>query len=773
MRANAIPAKRSASPAIAAGTRQPASSGPSSTVSRPPNRLVANEAAKGLMKKQILPQPATSFSNDDKAVSPIPQTSLTDVSATTPTMPAIASPQITPQAQTQSLKPRSIDPKIANNVSTPPVQQSPPIKRQYHQLKVDADDLASASSDSEDEDDKPLAVRTQSPVKTHFTMEQIRPTPPATAMPVQTKITASQTMPGKATSPRLSKLAPKQQDLSGSGSTSASEASASDKESLNSTTKSRVDHKRNSSLSGNTIKRLSPDSASNSRASSPARSTGGPKTVAKTSGGSRLSRPVSKVSPRLSPKPTPAPVLAAESSTNTTTSSSASTSRPTSPSPSKPVVADAKVGKSTSPPPATAAAQLAVNTTPRASSRAPSPLPSPGMHPLPAKPPPSPSNTKSHASSHPSPSRPTSPLPAPNSNEQGNATKSLRPSLLPLGLPANPITGLVPNIPKSPSSSSLHPHSYHHHNHLHGSSSAAPSAHSTPGASPIVSHFPSSTSAAGNGARLSKSPNAGPLRTSTNGKRRDAPRNDLDKTLKAAAEDPALKKKKLNGGGVGAPSLLSNSTGSEEDGEAEEEEGEYKPPSDEAVQAKAENIRSEPVKAAPAKPTVNKSGLPSFTKKGRMSELKKGRDDSVPPRSQTASRANTPISHGSMDVDPPPTSSSSSSYKPRVSGQLHITNDVEFRRRTTEFQDKLYPEYTRLYAKLEDLKEGLSRNGTLPPHLQQITPQQIARMVDEVNERSQELERIKEGLWLYNDEVRRRNNATSRGSGSSGAMRVK
>jgi hypothetical protein len=335
----------------------------------------------------------------------------------------------------------------------------------------------------------------------------------------------------------------------------------------------------------------------------------------------------------------------------------------------------------------------------------------------------------------------------------------------------------MPNIPKSPSS--LHPPPS-----LSSQSASTHTAHSTPGASPIISHFPNV-----NSARLSKSPNAGPIKSSTKstgiGKRKDAPAEDQDGS--SLSDNSSNKKKKLNGGMSAvptAPSPLSASTGSEEDGEAEEEEGEYRPPPPASTRVLldkeqvAARGRSDDVKPARIESTrkisdkpaiISKSGLPSFTKKGRMSELQKSRDDSVP-RSQSASRANTPVSFGSMDVDSAGAPISPSSYKPRVTEPLRINSEAEFVRRSSEFQDKLYPEYMQLYTRLEGIKETLSKGGAPPSG---CSPVQISKMVDEVNERSKELEKIKVGLWQYND-ARNGTSAKARsGSNGSGMTRVR
>lgn len=334
----------------------------------------------------------------------------------------------------------------------------------------------------------------------------------------------------------------------------------------------------------------------------------------------------------------------------------------------------------------------------------------------------------------------------------------------------------MPNIPKSPSS--LHPPTslpHSHSNHL-------PSGHSTPGASPIVSHFPNSHSA-----RNSKSPSSGPLKTVSDSGG-PTKRKDLLTTSGSNAhlsDSSANKKKKLNGGSS-APSPLSNTTGSEEDGEAEEE-GEYRPsppsvaplqqPNDEK-DARGRPNDVKPVQSENTAPTsdkpriISKGGLPSFTKKGRMSDLQKGRDDSVPPRSQSASRANTPISYGPTDfstVD----GIRSPIYKPKVTGPLRITNDADFVRYSTEFQEKLYPAYMRLYTRLDRMKESILNPAIrgMSPSLTH-SPQDISQMVEEVNERSKELERIKIGLWEYNDDRKDDRNGTSR-SNSSGMARVK
>ncbi|KAK9899599.1 hypothetical protein P389DRAFT_164619 [Cystobasidium minutum MCA 4210] len=752
MRAGAITAKRSASPANLP-VRQGQSNASSSTASRPPNRLIASEAAKGLMKKHnLLPPPHTGSASEMQAASPGSDTSSSQAdTVVTSSMPvasaATASAQTTPVL---APSPLPADTKSGNKTSAAPLPASP-ARRQFHQMKVDTDDLASASSDSEDEDDAPLAVRTQSPIKSHFSPESIKQ-PVVRVASVQ----AQAAHPARSTTSSAStvKQMPKAR-LASESASSASEGSISDKEQ----TKPPVPPASIPSI----VKRLSPESTPSSRASSPGRAaTGGPKTVAKTSGGSRLSRPVRKVSPRTSPNVSPAPVLSgptalavSESSSATSAalsaSSSSSTGRGASPSFLRPDAAEMQLDKPVDEDNKQIHGRLSAEQSPRQTSPGPSPHPSPSSHPLPAKPPQSPSYGNTRVNARPSPSK-TSPPPAATQRlDQDKLPQSTRPVTLSLGLPANPITGVMPNIPKSPSS--LHPPS---HAYIHAVTTV-PSAYSTPGASPIISHFPPPN-------RGSRSPNTGPLKTTTSGKRKGAPETE---------ELSASKKtKNLNGDAV---SSLSASTGSEEDGEAEEEEGEYKlVPADAISEAKAsprhgaEELplqQSEAAKAAPPKPVLNKSGLPSFTKKGRMSELK-GRDRSSTPSqagSQAVSRANTPISYGSLDSEKASSqlNSSPSGYKARVTGVLRISDDAEFAKRSTEFQDKLYPEYTKLYSKLEDMKERFLKGDRVGHTMKSsTTPQQIARMVDEVNERSKDLERIKDGLWQYNDERKRRNGMT-------------
>ena len=292
----------------------------------------------------------------------------------------------------------------------------------------------------------------------------------------------------------------------------------------------------------------------------------------------------------------------------------------------------------------------------------------------------------------------------------------------PMSLPVNPITGLTPNIPKSP-------------NLLPARPASTGFTNVTPGSSPIISHFP-------------KSPKGASLQTITNGKRKS-----LHVESAAPVNAASVKRQKSNDGSAYA----STGTGSEEDGLAEDEEegeeGEY-------LDLAAGGARSVPdAKTLESKSTRNtertagasiigKSGLPSFTKKGRMSDLM-DRDRSRHPRSQSASRANTPVSHGA-DSD---SNTSGSPYRSSISASLRIVDDKDFLRHSTDFKTRLFPAYSKLYSRLERVKESL-RDGR-DVGTSGYTAGSIAGMVDEVNARSKELERIKHALWSYNEEQQR------------------
>lgn len=823
-------------------------------------------------------------------------------------------------AASASKAPPAIDAVTANKSAkvAPPIQGSP-ARRQYHQRQLDEDDLASASSSSEDDEATvPLAMLAASPLKTHFSPEQLSKAavapnavaPPASLVPVpagprsgssssSVSISSRKTPspePGSSAATSLQQQQHNRQLQQQRNSASLASTSTAAAQTQGASPKVAQINTLSS------VKALSPDHAlASSRESSPAPARagatgagGGPRTVAKTSGGSRLSRPIQKKpSPRVSPGPSPAvppgpsrlsqsvspphlPEVVAGTGLTTaaveeksaklaeitsappdSSSQNAATNNldvspsvalsPALPAQTAPTIPTTSISRPASPSPPDSQFQSSLSTksnvlspeSSRPTSRAPSPVP----HALPPKPAPSPSRhpyAQAHDRSRPT-SRQGTPNPPSNTTAPSTSSTSSKATsmLLPPSLPVNPITGITPNIPKSPNVlPSKPPSSGSQHNKTPNGKNGRPPTSTSTGNSPIVSHFPPSASKS-----APKSPNARPLSTSTPaGKRKEDDKDEGKDTVvdsdKTATTLSNTKRRKLNDGTTSSKSTSAASE-SDEDAEGEEEEGEYKPsPPKEAARSSHDSLggmrttdypasedegkrgRPDGIKsiqksntssrAAVTDPTTatarngsnadtrtsskernlsgslnrtaDKNGLPSFTKKGRMSELKGngGREASLP-RSQNASRANTPISYSNLDVDPPLASQSlsrsasaasshaqiSPPYRSSLKDDLRnfaISNDKEFAHYSTIFSDKLFPEYTQLYAKLEKLQEALARNaGGNDPHLsssemeedepapRSYSPQKLGRMVEEVNERSKELEKIKQALWEYSE----------------------
>jgi hypothetical protein len=208
------------------------------------------------------------------------------------------------------------------------------------------------------------------------------------------------------------------------------------------------------------------------------------------------------------------------------------------------------------------------------------------------------------------------------------------------------------------------------------------------------------------------------------------------------------------------------------------EEGEYKPSLQDETRGRSTEIKQQqqehrhhlPSPAAvveevtlPVKTNIiGKGGLPSFRKKGRMSELQEKKSEVQANKSQTVSRANTPISHSNIDDED---RRAASPYIERGSNRLtnsnmRIDNDAEFARKSKDFTEKLFPEYKSMYTKLEELKETLSKGQMLNKNstpIMDVSPRSLAKMVEDVNARAEELQRVKDALWKYSEKKNRNN----------------
>jgi hypothetical protein len=222
-------------------------------------------------------------------------------------------------------------------------------------------------------------------------------------------------------------------------------------------------------------------------------------------------------------------------------------------------------------------------------------------------------------------------------------------------------------------------------------------------------------------------------------------------------------KKQLKASSTRAPSQSKSEK--EEGEEAEDEEGEVdaEGESDNDEKKHEESPRGRSTEKKPVASSVvdtaksagdprkvtDSSSLPSF-KKGRAAELLAAEGKAASGRrSSPVSRAETPISHSPAREEPP---AALRKVEESVSTNLRIKSDEEFRDFSRKFTEELFPTYSKLYKRLEDVQNGLSngRKGL------KMTAEDLLKQVEDVNHRGRELQSIRDALCRYNDDKEKR-----------------
>lgn len=526
---------------------------------------------------------------------------------------------------------------------------------------------------------------------------------------------------------------------------------------------------------------------------------GGPRTQGRTSGGTRLSKPLPKRAPGSkagSKSASPAP-----SATSLSPAPSAASASPPTNKESGPGISDVSPASAASPPtrPATAngatapsppdklSLTLSVPTVARSpadmtETKLASPLRSPGLsHPsLPAKPTVSPiaanrsplllatkispgprptyDGTDTGQSAPPSPvpsSRPV--IAAPTSARDTlavNARQSPAPPA-PAPLPVKPSTVIPPfgqstarpsegSLKRSASNASLRSKI------VDGVATSAPASRAS---SPIVSTIAASQSSgfAQGGMPNGKSNATRPDQLQD---RRTGP-GDVESSAKRLKKATGSKKTE----GSRADIVWTSSEG--EEGEAEESNPER--PRDARQVAAAAAVRTRAGSSSRPRTTSddssastsrndakkNKDGLPSFSKKSGVAgaKAKKTGRASELLREGTVSRATTPNSSDAPARSPGAQPGQGS--PPRAA--VVIASDTDFHRYSQKFSDELFPAYLRLRRRL-DVFEASIANGTADGSAPRISTRELQILVDETNERGQELERIKDAMTKYSRE---------------------
>lgn len=208
-------------------------------------------------------------------------------------------------------------------------------------------------------------------------------------------------------------------------------------------------------------------------------------------------------------------------------------------------------------------------------------------------------------------------------------------------------------------------------------------------------------------------------------------------------------------------------------------------------------------------------GLPNF-KKGRTAELSGSaskRDDNPRGRSQTVSRAATPISitregTPTNGYQSRPTSTSASTERAQrpltnnnsttlsmgnggssssrsvstTGAAIEIRDDADFERYSKQFTEELFPAYLKLHEHLRGVHKFMEQaaarasstygdkktkkkddddGGGVPATERSQSAAELARQVEEVNQRGRELERIRSAMMQYNEEKARRFSAAA------------
>lgn len=833
---SSLSVKRTASPA--GSPKNSPQLGATKMAARQTSRLVASEAAKGLMsrkEKEVAEQQAAieaesraksalqqnqtvkATSGANLAVKPsssAPQTASEKVrvasSASSTSSYSSTSTAMTQASSATSIASNPVASTAAKSIGPPPITQAssvmasglarPGQQQRYYSAKVDEDDLASASSDSEDEDAKPLAKKGAQPMKASDSVQIVKKAPATqpvaaaekaakpklpTASSPQMRASHSKGQAAVATSsatqatrapeaavsqsesPKLgrtaivrprSDLAPSAQSVAVSSSTSRSSSSSSRSEPLAQAPAKRKRSVSTDKAAGNkpakrkTSEEKSPKSSAKSevpvKSESVKEKETAPRVQARTSGGARLSKPLPRRSPdsrSISParvtsggdavlagpaekkrSATPPLVVAADPEAKGTEPQSQSKVRP-------------QPSLSLSIPPATS---------PAPSSRNTSPLPSPSSltHALPVKPVVTSASADQErgfkfASTRTTPSgNETGRLSVPASPKIGPRTTSIieasgRP--LPASLPARPSTVMPPTGGRSNSfTKKAAPNSEGHAIPVTVQVNSGHAVSSSGTNSPIVSHFP----------RKDQEAVVSPM-----SQKRKSDASDLSDTSGRPAKAP-------RSAAVFAPEIAAGKAEQtdegEEDADGEIEEGEEDGQVDSFIdEGHAEGQprgRSADQKAVAASSTerktrmLDKSGLPSFSKKSRTGQLMAAESGRSLSRSQNGSRAATP-----NDANPSSRESSPAVSKERASLKIAIKSDADYRVLAQRFSDELFPAYIKVHKKLDEIKENLrheARKGIATA----VSPADLARMVGEANAKGEELKAIKEAMAVYN-----------------------
>ena len=159
----------------------------------------------------------------------------------------------------------------------------------------------------------------------------------------------------------------------------------------------------------------------------------------------------------------------------------------------------------------------------------------------------------------------------------------------------------------------------------------------------------------------------------------------------------------------------------------------------------------------------NKDGLPSFSKKSGVAgaKAKKTGRASELLREGTVSRATTP---NSSDAPARSFEAQPSQGSPQR-GAVIIASDADFHQYSQKFSEELFPAYSRLRHRLGTFQASIA-NGTADADVPRISARDLQSLVDETNERGQELERIKDAMTKYSRERERaiaREGSVSRG----------
>ena len=405
---------------------------------------------------------------------------------------------------------------------------------------------------------------------------------------------------------------------------------------------------------------------------------------------------------------------------------------------------------------------------PSSSVRLPSPLPSPGLHSLPAKPV-SGTNSPLHAPlSAPTMHRSKSPVLTASTIKAGPAMASVSSSPiaarqastsgiaskpLPASLPARPSTVVAPTLSRSTSTSSIA------HSHKVATSGLASGA-----SSPIISHFAKRTESSGP-ARASSPPSATtPSKYAKEGfeplEYAKIPNFEIEALAADSTTIPNSKKRS-------SAYDITFTCSEEEEGEVsaqgesveaeKEEEDKIDVPRGRSTDKKsvtssssvfAQVIKKSSSAVSPASAAGGGVGNGRPLKKGRAAELLAAEGGSAAgSRSQTISRATTPNSHGTTRDQSP----SFSSHLGRKG--IALANDADFKHYSKRFVEDLFPAYSALHRRLDEERESLATSGKNKSSMPSMS--ELAKLVEEANERGRELERIREALAIYNEDKKK------------------